>query len=513
MSKSSNFAPKNPSESLKICSLDDYFLKGNSLTWGLARVLAAIATDDKVVSPAELDILMEFSRQSSSPALVGGLIFATLEERLKLSATLDDLKKCAIATTREQRHAAFESALPLIGLQGSKAPSLKKKLAGSLGERTLPNLVENSEEWTFLDSFYDYLNRLMRKRDLADDVLTAAELIGDLALIDAYRAHRKNKSTDLQQFLDEVVLRLEKIEAELKISKDESAAARLFVANSEAFVEQVLQRLQLLKERMTIEKEQFAEDIDEIVADVGAVMESFAQDRLMTDDWKKSQVWESMARTSWGLLAENKINRVIGRLNARLRLYEKDLSIFEKEIKTTSDAIIRNEHYSRFDGLERPLKFLTIIEEIAHDVSEKTLWATALGMIGLGAVAIALGPASVVPIISGPAAMKVFTLVGGMGFFKWFSSPESRRKYAAIKDKRAAFEGLIRERLEAARKEYEIQLDVILQSYSSTAAKLVTPVALEAAAMRYLPFAKRKVLEYSISHARGSLKKIQHRDC
>ena len=499
--------------SLKIQSLDEYISKNDSLVWAFSRVMAAIAMHHKGASPAELDVLMEFSRQSASPALVGSLIFSTIETEPSLSATLADLKRCAAKSSPKQRDAAFRNALPLIELQGSKKAEIKEKLASALGNANLAHRRSKSVEWGVLDSISDGMSKIFRQKDLADEVLAVAETLGDLYLVEAYRQYRKNENIDLLESVQKVSLRLEVLERDLVEQQDESPGSRRFIENSAKFVEQVEQRLLLLDARIRLAKSQLAEDIDEIVKDVGFAMESGVLGRLETDDWKKSQVWESIGHTQLGILAERKINRVINRLNEDLRLYERELSIFKSEVTITVAAIIRNEHYSRFDGLEQPLRILTIVEETAHEVAEKTLIITALGIAGVSAAAFALGPATVIPALAtlaGPTAMKAGAFIIGTGLFKWFSSPEARRKYLEIKSKRESFERLVRDRLEAARREYEQRLDLTYQAFMAASLESVTPVALEAEAMGRLPFIKRRVLEQSIGRSRETLDKLSN---
>jgi hypothetical protein len=500
-----------PSSAIKIHSLDEYLSKDESLVWAFSRVLAAIALDHKGASPAELDVLMEFARQSASPALVGSLIFSAIEANLSLGKALKDLQQLAAKISPEQRDAAFRSALPLIELQGQYSSEYKKKLAQALGDEHLAFRRSESVNWGILDSISDDISRRFRERDFADDVLEFAQSMGDLYLLDAYRRYRKKENIDLLESVRKVTNCLESVERGFNEKKHDSSAAATFLKNSNEFVDQVKQRLLLLDARIRLAKSQLAEEIDEIVSDVGAAMESGTQDRTMTDDWSQSQVWESMGRLQYGLLAERKINRVILRLNEDIRLFERELSLFRSEVSITVEAIIRNEHYSRFDGLERPLRILTIVEETAHEFAEKTLIVTAIGIAGVGAAAIALGPATVVPVLvslAGPTALKIGTFIVGTGLFKWFSSPESRRKYSEIKSKRKAFEAFVRDRLEDARNHYELQLDQIYLAFEATAVRVATPVALEAEAMARLPVIKRRVLEQSITRSRESLGKL-----
>jgi len=503
-----------PHSAIKIKSIDEYISKDESLVWAFSRVMAAIALDNKGASPAELDILMEFARQSISPVLVGVLIFSTIEAEPTLASTLKELKRRSTDLLPEQRDAAFRSALPLIELQGSRANDLKERLASALGDPELAHRRSESVNWGILDGISDDMSRIFRARDFADEVLYAAEAMGDLYLVESYRRYRKNGDVDLTEAVNKVSACLDTVAAYLEEKRLEPLEAENFRLHSTKFIEQINQRINLLLKRLSTSKTHLIAEVEEIIKDVGDAAETGMQDRLMTDDWKKSQVWESIGRTQFGLLAERKINRVINRLNDDIRLYEEELRIFQSEATIAVAAIIRNEHYSRFDGLEKPLRILTIVEETAHDIAEKTLWVSALGLAGVGAAAVALGPVTVISALTalaGPTAIKVGAFIVGTGLFKWFSSPESRRKYAEIKSKRGRVEELVRDRLAIACDEYEKQLDLILETFTSTAIEVTTPVSLEVEALKRLPILKRRVLEKSIARSRDSLERLTSR--
>jgi hypothetical protein len=269
----------------------------------------------------------------------------------------------------------------------------------------------------------------------------------------------------------------------------------------------VKQRLELVDARVQFARNNLTEDIDEIVHNAGNSIERGIHDRTMTDDWKKAQVWESIARTQFGIDAELRISRVLHRLNEDLRLFQEDLRLFEEQIGIAGGAFLRVEHHSRLEVLMPPLRLGTRIINTLDTAARTTLWGGGVGAAGAGAAAYFLGPAVVMPLV-GAAAPYVVPALLLAGLFTWLKTPEERRKYAEIRDKRNAFEKLVRDRLLAAQGEYEAGLEKVRDGFAVAASDLLAPVTLEAAAVERLPLLRKAFVDPALTRTNASLRQL-----
>ncbi|MCX6599951.1 MAG: hypothetical protein NT025_00085, partial [bacterium] len=176
-------------------SLDGYLADDRSFVPAVARTLAAIARHDKVVSPAELDVLMDFARGSVSPGLVGTIIFTALQDGVSLDRAIKDLASCSENATPEQREAAINSAMPILTLQGARARELAMRLAEALDQPSFESEFPRAEEWGFFDDLVDGARRTIGRGDAADAVAECGRSMGSVVLIEFYRSYRKGKLT------------------------------------------------------------------------------------------------------------------------------------------------------------------------------------------------------------------------------------------------------------------------------------------------------------------------------
>lgn len=501
-------------DALPIPTLSHFLSENKSFVPSYARVLAAISCMDKAVSPAELELLMDFARGSTSPALVGTIIFRTINDGTDLDDALADLSRSAKDATPEQRQAALTSAVGLLALQGPRANSLAKKLSKALRIPASTLSLTETGNWGLVDDVADGARRLFARGDLADAVIECGQSIGSLTLVADYRAYRKGQLT-WEGLLDRVKALEDQISllmpggsnAKLLTESSESAAAALGSLATELRI-QVEQRLALVDDRIAFARESFAEDIEDLVNDAGNSIERGITDRLMTDDWKKPQVWESIARTQFGQDAERRIGRAIRRLDEGLHLLNEDLRLFEAQVRVAHRTIFHTEHHARLEALMPPLRLGTRAVNTIDSLATGTLSAGAAAAAGAGAAAYLLGPAVVLPLIS-PALPYIGGALLVAGLFKWLKSPDERRKYAEIRDKRRAFEKLVRDRLTDAQTRHNAELERIRADFRAAANNLLTPIALEAEAAQQLPRLRQGLLNKAIDRANASFASLR----
>jgi hypothetical protein len=475
--------------------------------------LAAIACDNKVVSSAEIEVLMDFARATTSPALVGALIFHALEEKADLDDALDALSDSVADLTPEQREAALTSAKPVLALQGARTRPIAERLLRAVAAPPMARDLPEGTNWGLVDDLFDTARRLLKGSDLADAVIECSRSMGNLALADDYRAYRKGILT--QEMLFERVREVEAQIASLMtdsenaptLAKAAEASAAALAATATELRNQVNQRLALVDARIAFASTSFAEDIDDIVHDAGNSIERGISDRLITDDWKKAQVWESIARTQFGQDAERRIGRCLRRMDQELRLLYEDLRLFQAQIGIAHHALYGIEHHFHLGVLMPPLRLGTRAINTINSLANVTLGTGTVAVAGTGTAAYLLGPAVILPLIL-PALPYVGVPLVVALLFKWLKTPDARRKYAEIRNKRRAFEKLIRDRLLEAKAQQDNQLEKIRNDFAAAAYNLLTPIVLEAEAAQRLPRLRNPLVDQALARTNASIKQL-----
>ncbi|MCC4118627.1 hypothetical protein LLG90_25030 [Aromatoleum toluclasticum] len=104
---------------------------------------------------------------------------------------------------------------------------------------------------------------------------------------------------------------VDRYEEQLKLAEVAAAWAGAFVSTAKDLHKQVLQRLAMVEARIHFERDTFAEDIDDAVHDAGNSVELEIQERLKTDKWKASEVWDRIARTTLAKELERRVDRMV----------------------------------------------------------------------------------------------------------------------------------------------------------------------------------------------------------
>ncbi len=499
--------------SIELPTLEGYLSGDKSFVSAYARTLAAIAGADGVVSLSELDILMDVAHRSASPALVGALIFHALHEKANLDDALKVLSKSNGNLAAEQREAALTDACPLLEEQGPKARQIGRRLATALGKPAPKEGDSPEDHWNLLDDLSDKARRLFKGEDLADAVIECGRTIGNATVIADYRAYRKGELSSEQLYA-----RIQEIERwaadsigkgeasqTLAAAAEESAASLL--ATSTELRSQVEQRLELVDARIRFERETFAQEIDDITHDAGNSLERGISDRLMTDAWKEAGVWESIGRTQFGQDAERRIDRALRRREEGLRLLHEDLRLFRAQVGIVHLTLFKREHHARLALLMPPMRLATRAISNIDSLAGTTLGVGAVATAGAGAATYWLGPALLLPAIA-PALPYVGGALLAAGLIKWLMPKNEQRKYAEIRDKRTAFEKLIRDQLVQAQATHDQELESARADFSAAALGLLTPIALEAEAAQRLPRLRKQLLEQSLHRTKTSIRQL-----
>lgn len=499
--------------SAEALTIEKYLKQYPSFVTSYAKALGATANVDGVTSLTELSLLIDIARRTASPAVVGAVMFGAILDETDIDDALSELADTAVGLDVIQRESAFVGSLSLLALQGPKAKKVALKFAKALDVK--PDFVEvpTATEWGLFEDFIGEARRTFSRGDLADAMVECGRSLGHWGVIDHYQAYRRGEITHGQLFARVSALHdqmlAETNEGESTIEADVPVPLTLDSAAGQLRA-QLQQRFLLLEERIRYEQQTFAHEVDYIVHDAGNAFERGMLDRLATDDWRKTQVWESIARTQFAEEAAHRIDRALKQREEGLRLLHEELRLFRSEIGIAQRVVFDREHHARFEALMPPLQLTARMLHRLDELAKATLGTGGVAVAGAGTAAYYLGTLTVFTTIA-PALPYMGGALLAAGLVKWLLPPNERRKYAEIRDKRKALERVVRDKLEEAQTVHAAELERIYVGFCEAAPALLAPVALEAEALRHLPGMRKKLVKGAAARSRATLKRLKSR--
>ena len=173
----------------------------------------------------------------------------------------------------------------------------------------------------------------------------------------------------------------------------------------------------VVEARLAFERETFEGDMDNIIQNAENAFSVEVTERLKTDQWKLTRVWESIGRTTFAKELDSRIKRVNTRREEMLRLIKEYLRHFQEEMRVTRISILRQQRHTRFRHLMPTLRVGTRVVNTVDSAASVTLGAG--GVAGAGAATYFLGAAVVLPAIL-PAIPFVAVPIVLAAVFKWF---------------------------------------------------------------------------------------------
>jgi hypothetical protein len=513
---------------LSLPSLSTYLQTDQSFLASYARTLVAIASADKIVSLSDFSALMEVARNSQHSALMGMLIFHSLEQGVDLDKALADLARVQPQSSAEECQAAWQMAQPVLQGQGHAARALAKRLAATLKVELSKYELDSlppQDETSLIGQLSAKARRLVKSQDVTDRVLEFGRHIGDPEMIKSARACQSGALSrqDLARQFTQVARRIEADISEYRrqiasvmphadltsaaAGAAGEAAGLASVQNmAQQLLQQIRQRLAIVKARIAYERQTFNEDIDDLVHDAGNAIETAMTDRLQTDAWKDKDVWASIAKTQFGKEAERRIERAVRRREEILRLLKEELKLFQVDIQVVQASIVSKQHHAELAQLMPPLRLGTRVANAVDTAASLTLGAGSIAVAGTGAAVYLLGSAVVLPLVA-PVAPFLAGAMAAAGLFKWFSDAD-KRKIDEIQSKRRAIEDVVRQRLQQAAGSFESQLAQLERDYHQTALAMLGPMLLELEAARLVQAMQVRIGNRIIEQSEASMQRL-----
>lgn len=500
---------------VSIPTLDDYLHNSEDFSSALPRLAAAIACIDGPITLAELSALSDMALGVGGSTVFSSVLMDALEREVPFKRALDALRKAAESLDPRTRESGWQALKPIVALQHHQALAIARKCCEALGlEASASRLAGLPEESSrgFITSVIDQAKRITGRDDIQIAAEELASATGDPVFrsrIDAYKREEIDAAVmriDVGNAMGEVRSMLLELERQAAVAKAAEASSTSLIQTATKLRDQVEQRLAVVEERLRFERQTLEEDIDDAVYDAGESIELSISDRLRTDKWSDSSVWESIAKQTFGKEMERRIDRIVRRRVESLRLLKEDLRIFQNEVRLTHASLGRSEHHAMLAQLMPTLRFRTSVLTTVDSAASYTLAGGAVSTAAVGTAVYFLGAATVLPVIA-PAVPFIGGAAVIAGLFKWLTDSE-KWKVGEIRDKRRAFEGELRKRLRAAEVSYNAQLDELAVAFVQTADQMLRPVMLEAAAANRVVGMQQRLTGRVLARCRTSLQKI-----
>ncbi|MBU5638826.1 hypothetical protein KOM00_19050 [Geomonas sp. Red69] len=492
-------------------NLKNHVYNSNSLQEALLRALAAIATADGTVNLAEYDALNQIAGQSVRPALSAHIVYTHLENRIDPKVAFARLGDAAKAFP-DLPQVLFDTALPILLLQGDKSKPLAQDLAKAINLKLTPHQISDLDHGASRTSLSTLLSRTARKvRDtkFLSTTDNCLRLTGDSELFRMVSGFLDGKieQSDVQSRVSllsaETARQLGQFEQRMLDAAALEHVAKKYIETADELYGQVAQRLALVAARIEQEKEMFNDSLEEVIHDAGNEFELEVTNRLKTDNWKASDAWKQIAKSTFAKELERRVNRLVQPHEKRLSLMKEDLRLFRQDMKIVNASILERQHHTYFAKLMPSMRVMTQVLNTSDNIATTTLATGTIITIASGAAVYGLGTAAVLPLI-----IPVAPYVGGAmlvaGIFKWFYDSDGR-KGTEILHKREEFQNVLRDQFNEARESYFRQLDVVGDEFIESANELLKPVILEAEAASQLVHLQKRVTQRMLKEARKTL--------
>jgi hypothetical protein len=272
----------------------------------LARVLAALAMANGPITILEYTCCVKTVSKiaesmndpglsaSDGPALLAAIVMRALASgRSDLDGALRELKAASTSLPDDVRKAALEMTAPIVALQGDEAHDLYARVAKALNtrvdQRVLANFVPPRER-----SFLNIIKGFVKQRDQRlNGILGVAFAYGHAQLVEEISnklAEGRPQDVEAARKMCQGLVQQIKADADELFRQRESFALRreLVTKVSDAIsstVQQVKQRLHALERLVELQKREFAEDVEDFIANAVNEIALGLQDRVRGGDW------------------------------------------------------------------------------------------------------------------------------------------------------------------------------------------------------------------------------------
>jgi|CXWL01.1.fsa_nt_gi hypothetical protein len=352
----------------KDISLDHHLKSNNSFPSAYLRTLSAIASVDGVVNLAEFTALIEIKNKLGDSALAEVMLLHSLEHPISTTSAYKQLFIASENIDMSASKAAFETAKPLLILQGKDGREVAKQIAASLhytpSEYELDE-ISSDQANPMWKKITDKTLGVFKPNGLSEFAEECYRATGEIELLNNVRAYKAGSLSkgELKVFVigicQDVQRQLSEYENNLKSLNQEPELQEQFTETVHQLEQQVLQRLAIIEARIQHEQNSFSSDIEDAIHDAGNAIELDISDRLKTDQWKLAKVWESIGRTNFGKELERRVDRIVSSREATLNLMKDELRLFQEELKINTTSILQRHHHTHFTKLMPPLRIRT----------------------------------------------------------------------------------------------------------------------------------------------------------
>ncbi len=512
---------------LVIPNVEDAEEKVSGYVAVLARVLAALAMANgpitileytccvKTVSKIAESLNDPGLSESDGPALLAAIVMRALASgRSDLDGALKELKAASKSLPDDVRKAALEMTAPIVALQGDLAHDLFARVAKALNTRVDPRVLSNfvpPRDRGFLNTIKGFVKQ---RDERLDSILGVAFAYGHAQLVEEISSKLAGGSPqdveEARRMCQGLVQQIRADADELFKQRESLVLRRELVAKvSDAIsstVQQVKQRLHALEREVELQKREFAEDIEDFIANAGNEIALGLQDRVRGGDWLNESVWKTFAKNQHGRTLQARYEKLKWRHERRVELLEKELMLFQSELLASRPRLLRSIDQKEFVELLLPpsskLRVMTSIDQAASF----TILTT--GLAGAGSLAmVATGFATVAAPVAVPLSAAIIGPMAIAYLYKAFANPEER-KQKLIRNKLQDIEDGIRKVLEGAKETQAATLDSVVNEFYSAAEWYLVPLVHSSRRAVDIVSLQERLIEQSVENTIGSLESL-----
>jgi hypothetical protein len=372
---------------------------------------------------------------SDGPALLAAIVMRALASgRSDLDGALKELKAASTSLPDDVRKAALEMTAPIVALQGEQAHDLYARVAKALNtrvdQRVLSNFAPPRER-----SFLNIIKGFVKQRDQRlNSILGVAFAYGHAQLVEeiSNKLAEGRPNVEAARKMCQGLVQQIKADADELFRQRESLALRreLVTKVSDAIsstVQQVKQRLQALERLVELQKREFAEDVEDFVANAVNEIALGLQDRVRGGDWLNESVWKTFAKNQHGRALQARYEKLKWRHERRVELLEKELMVFQRELLVSRPQLLRSIDQKEFVELLLPpsssARIMTSIDRAAGFAILTT------GLAGAGSLAmVASGFATLTAPIAVPMSAAIIAPMAIAYLYKAFANPAERKQ-------------------------------------------------------------------------------------
>ncbi|HOC43803.1 MAG TPA: hypothetical protein PKJ99_12380 [Thermoanaerobaculales bacterium] len=478
------------------------------VAWAVARSAAATAVSDRILTTAEYEALAECATSleglSAFPGLMSCLVLRALGEEPSVSTALKQLKKSARDLPEQARQGILDAAQSLHRAQGGNAQAVHDQWARALGVSpkpvgSLPASPQGGVTRSMIDRGQSLLGaaraRLLAiQMDPDVGLLSRAKIMASafddkelLTVVSRWEAIQGNSNRpDLQRAVELAAERaLSAAAARLKDARSLDQQRQLadrFARATQALIDQVRARIVAIDQRLQLQSEMFAEDLENFIDGSLDALEIDMQNLMKgRKDWTDPSVWKVFKEraASAGLMV--RFAPIKNRYTRLFDQWQRELDVFSAEARTIRATVLSSVDRRAFEALVPTTHSVASLKCALDRVSDATLGVSALGVLGAGA-ATAAGLVQITALaaaLANPVGATLGGIVGAAALWKVGSNVE-RRKGKLVANKRIQIKVALRQLLESEGLNHDAIATDVLRKFIEAAVEQYTPLIVEA---------------------------------